>query len=1595
MTLRTRKLSTRAGGLVLTAFALLVCRRDARSATPDPAARGLDAFVSLPDMASPGSKVSIDLRTFGFPTAVAPVALGKVKVEAVWQGGDETPRTIVTDDDGVGTLELEMPKGSSESASLMIGLGFGEHHRTRVYEVRRAPRLDVELHVESGEAAPGVSIPSWITVRDRETGAPAPNVDLVLSLLEGGVSIQRYILHTDAAGYASQVVPLPEVDEPTFGWRLQVQPTGETGNTAFADLAPREDVPAQPRLTARFEAARAPSGSKTRVMIHLAAASGEGVARAPLKYLITSDTDDEVPVGQRWAELAKSATTDDEGDLVVPYDVPSVGFATSKRITVRADVEGREREATASVEIVAKSAPSVEIVPEWGDVIPGVEQRLFVRVKDGWDKPAADADLKVDGDGLSATVRTDPRGLAEVRWKAPKDVGAARQIGPCSGGVAATITVAAASTSAPELAGAGAVPKCVLVRRDAVATLRPKRPLARAGDVVAFDVALADGAPTLGPASLSVSGRAGAGATQAWVKSASGEVRVPSTSGGLFAVRATAPRGDGPALDASAVVLVTPRVLPKLTSTIAGGRLTPGGEVEVVAKLVDEAGAPLAGAVTGVVYDKLARADEGIDPRLDTRLGLCALVGIEAADCDATLAGDASTLKLLEMSLATKTAGGVTIAGDPGKSSKEEMRQTFNTVLKNLEGAVFESASSPESLRDVLRKGPKGDDWNPEVLTLVTSVLSKPATTPGGEPFTLADLRAIDPQVEYDVVARRVTRLKMFRVLEAVRRFRNGADLDANEPVLQDPNAILRRLLGDRDDDDRFTSSALMDPWGGTMQFVKAAGATLPFLAAVPGWELHAPGPDGRIGTADDVKDPFARVVKSGTPYARAMGEDKIVDARLDMRVGDETVSKWSALLTEFTGTELTGSGQGFGSGHGRLGGSHRARAPSIRMGATSVTRDKAAYVLASPVRTDANGVARLRLQLGADETTYRVLLVALPDGAGPAASAVDVATSLPLSVRVDGGTKWIDGDEADMRVRVTNRTDAAVHATLSVEAREAAELGRGEAPSRVVDVPKRASVTIPVRVRARREGDAVLAAKIVGGGREDAIEHRVAVGPRGRRVTLARARWVTGSVAIDAWKADDITKLEGPPTLLLEGSFDATLSALTSSLETRRLGSVDAATDAVEALERLRREWERREPSLSKRAATLRDQAFGRLSALRRGGAEDEEASMLRRARFWLPENPTGADGPLLPDVAECPPEHASSPVDAVRQVESEPAPKGGGVAACWDAAASNALRAAKDEHDPVLLARLVLAFADRTHRTSLALEVAPELAKLVALAPSGEVKLSGGHAGDRAAKAIVYAALVRATALGYVAPAPADTLVGWLLVQRAPDGGFGAIASSRAVVEALTSVSGGKEAKRVIVTELDGEGEAIGRPREVVVEGATRLPLDPRTRRVDVTFASVGHAPATARGGLLVRLDQPVLRGFSFTPSARDLANPLTMEVKWPGNATTTETSSLEVRIVAKSTSTMSVMARIPLPPGASLAEPVDGVKQIGGALLVTGEAGGGGVSVPTMIPLRFALAGDFTLPESTVRATSDDGTTARALAVRLRVGGPPRGR
>ncbi|HJK90788.1 MAG TPA: alpha-2-macroglobulin family protein, partial [Polyangiaceae bacterium LLY-WYZ-15_(1-7)] len=135
-------------------------------------------------------------------------------------------------------------------------------------------------------------------------------------------------------------------------------------------------------------------------------------------------------------------------------------------------------------------------------------------------------------------------------------------------------------------------------------------------------------------------------------------------------------------------------------------------------------------------------------------------------------------------------------------------------------------------------------------------------------------IRAVDPSFSFDAVARRLARHQLVKLMVALMRFTDPDDENAARASAgQPPERWLSRLvqLG------VLSPRELVDPWGNPFAFRRAATPRVVITARAPNWELVSPGPDGRVGTRDDVRDPFTRIVPQGTPYAVASGEDTLM----------------------------------------------------------------------------------------------------------------------------------------------------------------------------------------------------------------------------------------------------------------------------------------------------------------------------------------------------------------------------------------------------------------------------------------------------------------------------------------------------------------------------------------------------------------------------------------------------------------------------------------------------------------------------------------------------------------------------------------------
>jgi hypothetical protein len=1597
---RGMSLGTMRRSLAAPALALLlaVCASaavsDAQTAGADAAARGLDLFLHVPDRAAPGSRLPVQVEAFGFPSAVTLAPLAGAVVEVAWDpehlgpGVTAAPPAVRATADSAGRahLEVPVPEGDERDLRLLVGVRLGGHERTRTVTVKRGAAHAVGLHVADTRVVPGSSVSAWVLVNSAATGTPAANAPVELALVEGGLPRFTIKLTTDAAGTAMARVPIPAPDEPAWTWTLRARSlgSGEQGSgEATVKLSPREETPGTPQLAAGFDGSSILAGDKAPFTLRVRDADDLPIAGLPVRYWV-GPKGTEPPRDPDWDRLTRVGTTDAEGEVHAAADAPSLvvaGVGTTLRLVAKTEVEGHALVQSSTVSVGVPTSTAT-LSPEAGAIVPGVEQRLLLRVHDGHWKPVA-ATFSVEGDGLAQTVTTNADGEAEVTWRPPVDVGAQRQVGPCAGGVATAVVVRPQGDVPALKPRREPFELCLSVNREATAVVRLDRPIARTGDRVHVRVLEAPADPKLAAKAKPEEGarrawsvvlRSGKGeqAQSAWIDDGErgGEIDIPPGEPGAWTLTAVAPGATRAAVQALGAIVVVPKVLPRLVGRVTGGRAVPGGAVDVDVDLGDEKGHGLPGTVAAVLVDLHGGGSTAGLELLDVRRAVCRELGVAPERCDGFVEGEPALDGLRRGLLGEGARRPTAPESDPGGSARAELIKTFGEVLHSLEGAVYEATQSSDRLRDARRRGPRGGYvWNPELMTLVTAAMEPPPTTPGGEVLTLADLLAIDPQVTFDNVARRITRLKLLRILVAVRAFRHEHQLDPDEPTLRDPNALLRRLVREG----KVAEDLLLDPWGGTVRFVPAHGPALPFLSVIRGFELHSPGPDGVPGNGDDVKDPFERVLRSGTPYANAAQEDRLVDARFEMEVGDATVSAWEHTLDELTGTVLGrvgglmlsgvgegGGGSGFGSGHGRLGGSSRH--------STGLT--SGVHWWSPPVRTDASGHVRFHVPLGDAETTWRIAFVGVPDGARQATTHVDVPVALPLSARVDTGATWVEGDRVEAAITVRNRTASPLHATLAIQASGVARLDARDA-TRTADVPASGAAVVRVPVTALGAGSAELAVTVRAAGLpDDVIHHAWDVLPPGEPTDLTRSQWVEGSATLavpvaapGGDKAAPATmRLVGQPRLVLERGIALPLAAALEALSPDRLPSRAALLDAVETAARVQR-WAVAQHGdgapLAVRAGEILHRARGRIAAFGDHGGSSAWL-VKRRLLTWVP--PEKGAKPARP---ECPPPPGDRD-DDLTTLEAEPPAESGAALSCWDALTSSAMDQVSVIGDPVALARAYLAVAERPHRAALAGTLLDRLREKVALRPSGAITLPDTQARSRAARATVYAALLLGVKGGKPSAAPAERLAAWVAVQRDADGGYGSAAATRAVVRALLAAAPTEE----------------GAVHVVVKSGALRRELDvaPGAREeIALDAGAISVEVETKGAGLLARLERPVVRLWSRPPEAGE--SPLSLDVAWPTDARAGAGGTVSVSLRHNRGRATLADLRLPLPPGVTLAAPVTDVRQVQGVLLVRRTMDASGLPVEIELPVRFGLAGQVTVPEA--RATVAHEEAGRAVA------------
>jgi hypothetical protein len=534
-------------------------------------------------------------------------------------------------------------------------------------------------------------------------------------------------------------------------------------------------------------------------------------------------------------------------------------------------------------------------------------------------------------------------------------------------------------------------------------------------------------------------------------------------------------------------------------------------------------------------------------------------------------------------------------------------------------------------------------------------------------------------------------------------------------------------------------------------------------------------------------------------------------------------------------------------------------------------------------------------------------------------------------------------------------RAEVLIAASGAVKANEPAAVG--EPLTRSVQVAAEGAAVVRARLLATRAGGAQLDVRLRAGDREDLVTHRWEVRAPGEPTDFTSARWIEDDADLSLTLPPQSIRLVGEPRLVIERGWEDLLAGALSSLDPDTQTSPRALADAVETASRVHR-WaltrDGEQSPLAVRAADVARRAVGRLATYA-AISKDTAAAALARARPHAPMPHAAALG----KGSLCPADEAS--LDAqLEMIDAEPAAANGAILPCWDAFVENTANAVRTTGDAEELARLLLAVIERPHRRLLADSLTDLLREKVALQRSGRIRVPDALANRRAARATLFAALLRSLRLGKRAAADADRLTAWIGVQRDGQGSYGSSLATRMVVRALLAEGpGAGEPTRVRV-----RAEGVDRELDVAPTARLELPLPAGTTSVSIKVKGPG---------VVARFERPVLRLWSHPPSNAE--SPLSLEATWPDKAKAGGTGTLRLSVRHSLGRAVTADLTVPLPPGATLAEPIAAVRQVQGVLTIRRALDGGDTATLIELPLRFALGGRLVVPESRARVAFEE--------------------
>jgi hypothetical protein len=992
---------------------------------------------------------------------------------------DGAPLTVTADARGRAVIELPIPNDAPDSigATLDLRARRGVQRRFELRVNVREPRTLVLYGAESAPTRGRLPVFGRLAngASGGATGIGDAEVKLVLHDARGPLGAPATV-RTDATGVFAHTFRVPREAEgalrvdaqgPSDGTDRERRPTA-SWSAALAQ-------PSEPALVVQVRPTRHLVRSNERLPIEVMVRRADGRPVPETRLRIGGGP---IPLLLEEEQRERFAVTDARGRATLVWEAPRVGGTHADLgITVQAGRAGVGRGVGQATVRVSDRVHASRLGVEGGVLVPGLAARAFVRVTtmDGVPAPAG-VPVVLEGPRVGRVEGATSAGgvvALDLRVGPPKE-------GDRCGGLAATDVVVT-------IAGAGPEARCLPVDPDAAVRVRLASGLVIAGQPVEVIVERSEGARGL-PVALVAMRRDPSGALEPLAtgvldgRTDRVPLTLPETARGEVLVRArplVAPgdrevRGGFAALYAFGA------------APTAMGAEAIGGEDTLVARLSGEARAST--LAIALPY--------GDDARL--RAQLEALANGPFADLRGAPLTDLSVAAMLAERTPMDVAAPAVLRGaprptvepapeptspeahgllrDPWRASARFVEGRLALLFRAIEARV--EAAVPEQMHEIAVERGGRFTFNRQLLASLAegSLGSEGATGLGGEPLTIERLEALDRGFGYDAVARRITRERLFTLLLALRQFVQENTLDLAWTRPGDPTLWIERLKHRYVAGGTIRAGQLVDGWGRPFRLVATARARFPNVQPVVGYELVSAGPDGRFGNGDDVFDPTARVLPTGSLYADAVGEDALVARLRGVELGRAT---------------LTLAAGAFGAPQPRIAPPPDESRPQTALGdlPPRFEADPNALALLRPTRPTSAVLARgsneLRLRVGSEPRTWRVLVLGL-DAAGNLALASDASRAgAPVLADLALPSRLRTNEPLRFPLHLTNVTESEARYRLVASA----EGIDAQLPNEIA-IPAGETRSVDVALLARSEGRHEVAVEVRA---DDRVLQRVA----------------------------------------------------------------------------------------------------------------------------------------------------------------------------------------------------------------------------------------------------------------------------------------------------------------------------------------------------------------------------------------------------------------------------------------------------------------------------------------------------------------------